>query len=86
LRAFTEKTTNCKNSEDSNRNAYSVFLQKAFSVALEVGSALYCHHISLSFSSAYHYVEISEDVQIEPVRGIIRVEGLEAVQNNPQTR
>jgi hypothetical protein len=40
-----------------------------------VGSALYCHPISLSFSSAYHYVEISEDVQIEPVRGIIRVEG-----------
>jgi len=48
--------------------------------------ALYCHPISLSLSSACHYVEISEDVQIEPVRGIILGEGLEAVQNSPQTR
>jgi len=44
--------------------------------------ALYCHPIS----SAYHYVEISEDVQIEPVRGIILGERLEVVQNSPQTR
>lgn len=47
-----------------------------------MGMALYCHPIS----SAYHYVEISEDVQIEPVRGIILGERLEVVQNSPQTR
>jgi hypothetical protein len=39
-----------------------------------------------NLSGVYHYVDISEDVQIEPVRGIIRGEGLEAVQNSSQTR